>query len=64
MDDAFCGGPDGESLPATASTSTLVSAPIGKKVAALIFMGDPRHVAGLPYNVGNATEPGVSHHSK
>lgn len=58
MDDAFCGGPDGESLPFTAST--LISAPIGKKVAALIFMGDPRHVAGLPYNVGNATEPGVS----
>ena len=58
MDDVFCGGPDGESLPAT--QSTLITAPIGAKVAAIIFMGDPRHVAGLPYNVGNATEPGVS----
>ncbi|KAJ9154818.1 Acetylxylan esterase [Pleurostoma richardsiae] len=58
MDDAFCGGPDGSSLPET--PPSLVSPSISAKVAAIIFMGDPRHVVGLPYNVGNATEPGFA----
>jgi len=56
FDDAFCGGPDGDSLDASAR---LVPDNIAAKVAAVIMMGNPRHVAGLPYNVGNATEPGV-----
>ncbi len=56
MDDAFCGGPDGSSLN---STKPLVSRRGAEKVAAIILMGDPRHVRGLPYNVGNATAGGV-----
>ena len=57
MDDAFCGGPDGASLNTTAP---LVSRVATKSVAAIILMGDPRFVAGLPFNRGNATEGGVS----
>lgn len=29
-------------------------------VAAIILMGDPRHVDGLPFNVGNATAGGFA----
>ncbi len=56
MDSAFCGGPDGASLLPTPS---LVQPAVARNVAAIIMMGNPRHVAGLAYNVGNATEPGV-----
>ena len=57
MDDAFCGGPDGDSLIVTDAT---IPADIISRIAALIWMGDPRNVPGLPYNVGNATAGGVS----
>jgi len=57
MDDAFCGGPDGSSLN---STEALVSDATAANVAAIVLMGDPRHVAGLAFNVGNATAAGVS----
>ncbi len=57
MNDAFCGGPDGKSLNASAP---LVSRDAFRNVAALILMGDPRHVPGSPFNVGNATVGGVS----
>ena len=57
IDDAFCGGPD---LPQLESSFPLVSRTAANNTAAIILMGNPRHVAGLPFNVGNATEPGVS----
>lgn len=57
MDDAFCGGPDGESLN---RTNVLVSSTIARNVVAIVLMGDPRHVGGLVFNVGNATASGVS----
>jgi hypothetical protein len=58
MDDAFCGGPD---LPSLNSTGRrLVSAAVAKRTVAIILMGNPRHVDGLPFNVGNATAGGVS----
>jgi acetylxylan esterase len=57
MDDAFCGGPDGSAMSTTAAP---LPAAIGAKVAVLIWMGDPRHVAGLSYNVGTAQGGGVS----
>ncbi|KAI5926697.1 cutinase-domain-containing protein [Camillea tinctor] len=57
MDDAFCGGPDGASL---STTEASVSAGVSSMVAAIILMGDPRHVDGLPYNVGNATAGGFA----
>lgn len=42
------------------TTSASVSAGVSKMVAAIILMGNPRHVDGLPFNVGNATAGGVS----
>jgi len=38
----------------------LVSDKVAANIAAVIFMGNPRHVDGLPFNVGNATVGGVS----
>ncbi|KAK3692931.1 cutinase [Podospora appendiculata] len=57
MDDAFCGGPD---MPSINSTASLVSETTTKNVAAIILMGNPRHVDGLPFNVGNATAGGFA----
>ncbi|KAK3379435.1 cutinase-domain-containing protein [Lasiosphaeria ovina] len=58
MDDAFCGGPD---LPQLNSSGvSLVSPAVANNVAAIILMGNPRHVAGLPFNVGNATAGGFA----
>jgi hypothetical protein len=56
IDDAFCGGPDGFSLN---GTKGLVSRTVGGNVAAIVLMGDPRHVGGLAFNAGNATAAGV-----
>jgi acetylxylan esterase len=49
MDNAYCGG-----AGATLSGAAL------NAVKAVIFMGDPHNVAGLPYNVGTCTAQGVS----
>ncbi|KAI0385872.1 carbohydrate esterase family 5 protein [Hypomontagnella monticulosa] len=57
VDDAFCGGPDGFSLNTTRAT---VSPGVSQMVAAIILMGNPRHVDGLPFNVGNATASGFA----
>ncbi|KAK3368052.1 cutinase [Podospora didyma] len=57
MDDAFCGGPD---LPQLNSSVSLVSKATARNVAAIIWMGNPRHVDGLPFNVGNATAGGFA----
>jgi acetylxylan esterase len=53
MDNALCGG----------AGQTLTGAALSN-VKAAIFMGDPRNVAGLPYNVGTCKAKGVScsHH--
>lgn len=57
IDDAFCGGPDGNSM---AETAAPVPADVGARVKALVFMGDPRNIPGLPYNIGSSTGGGVS----
>ncbi|KAL7629141.1 hypothetical protein AAE478_000660 [Parahypoxylon ruwenzoriense] len=57
VDDAFCGGPDGSSLNTTEAS---VSSGVSNMVAAIILMGNPRHVDGLPFNVGNATASGFA----
>ncbi|KAI1264238.1 carbohydrate-binding module family 1 protein [Xylariaceae sp. FL1019] len=49
MDNAFCGG-----AGATLSGTALAA------VKAVIFMGDPHNVAGLPYNVGTCTAGGFA----
>ncbi|KAK5664041.1 hypothetical protein OQA88_255 [Cercophora sp. LCS_1] len=57
IDDAFCGGPD---LPQLETDFPLISRTTANNTAAIILMGNPRHVAGLSFNVGNATEPGFA----
>ncbi|KAI0383097.1 carbohydrate esterase family 5 protein [Hypomontagnella monticulosa] len=57
MDDAFCGGPDGSSM---SQTTAPMPADVGSHVKALIFMGDPRNVPGLSYNVGTAKAGGFA----
>jgi acetylxylan esterase len=58
MDDALCGGGD----PAEGITSTAVPLSAGAvgAIKAAIFMGDPRFVAGLSYEVGTCKAGGVS----
>lgn len=57
-DDAFCGG--GDPNQGISSTAAPISSSVGAKVKAIIWMGDPRHTPGAPYNVGSSTAPGVS----
>ncbi|KAK0711078.1 catalytic core domain of acetyl xylan esterase from Trichoderma Reesei [Lasiosphaeris hirsuta] len=57
MDDAFCGGPD---LPQLNSSVPLVSGAVARGVAAIIMMGNPRNVEGLPYHIGNSTAGGFA----
>jgi acetylxylan esterase len=57
-DDAFCGG--GDANQGISSTAATISSAVGAKVKAIIFMGDPRHTPGAPYNVGSSNAPGVS----
>ncbi|KAI1395783.1 carbohydrate esterase family 5 protein [Hypoxylon fuscum] len=57
IDDAFCGGPDGNSMSETAAP---IPADVSEHVKALIFMSNPRNVPGLPYNVGTAKAGGFA----
>lgn len=56
MDDAVCGGPDGNSLN---TTFGMIPRGVGMNIVAVVLMGNPRHVDGLSYNVGDAVEGGV-----
>jgi len=58
MDDAFCGG--GDTNEGLSDTSIPISSAALSKIAAAIFMGDPRHIPGLSYNVGTCNASGVS----
>ena len=58
MDNAVCGGPDTGSSIST--TTPPISSAALNQVKAVILMGSPRYVAGLPYNVGTCTAQGVS----
>jgi acetylxylan esterase len=58
IDDAYCGGGDtGEGLT---STATPIQASALEQIAAVIFMGNPRYIYGLSYEVGTCTAEGVS----
>ena len=59
MDDAYCGG--GDSNEGLTSTAIPIQSSALKMIAAAIFMGDPRHIPGLSYNVGTCQASGVSH---
>jgi acetylxylan esterase len=57
MDDALCGGGDpDEGLTSTAVT---LSSSAVSMIAAAIFMGDPRFIAGSSYDVGTCAAGGV-----
>lgn len=58
MDDAFCGG--GDTNEGLTSTAIPIQTSAMNKIAAAIFMGDPRHIPGLSYNVGTCEADGVS----
>ncbi|EQB54919.1 cutinase [Colletotrichum gloeosporioides Cg-14] len=58
MDNAYCGG--GDSIEGVKNTNVLISQQALGAVKVAIFMGDPRYVAGLPYEVGTCQTKGVS----
>ena len=58
MDDAYCGG--GDTNEGLTSTAIPISSAAQKMIAAAIFMGDPRHIPGLSYDVGTCQADGVS----
>ncbi|KAK3988713.1 family 5 putative carbohydrate esterase [Cladorrhinum sp. PSN332] len=62
MDNAVCGGPDSGSSITT--TTPPISASALNMVKAAIFMGSPRYVAGLSYNVGTCTAQGFAARSR
>jgi len=57
MDNAVCGGPDTGS--GISSTTPPISSSALNMVKAVILMGSPRYVRGLPYNVGTCSAQGV-----
>ncbi|VDC06425.1 unnamed protein product [Peniophora sp. CBMAI 1063] len=58
MDDAYCGG--GDTNEGLSNTAIPISAAAQKQIAAAIFMGDPRHIPGLSYNVGTCQASGFA----
>lgn len=54
--DALCGGGGGSNLGAETEP---VSTDIGEHVAAVVWYGDPRHIAGQSYDEGTATTDGL-----
>ncbi|KAG8865380.1 hypothetical protein FRB96_000270 [Tulasnella sp. 330] len=58
FDDAYCGG--GDTNEGLTSTAIPISAAALQKIAAAIFMGDPRHIPGLSYNVGSCEASGFA----
>ncbi|EJD43596.1 putative acetyl xylan esterase [Auricularia subglabra TFB-10046 SS5] len=58
FDDAYCGGGDtNEGLSATAYPLTAAAT---NQIKAAIFMGDPRHIPGLSFNVGTCQASGFA----
>ncbi|KAH6662343.1 acetyl xylan esterase II precursor, partial [Halenospora varia] len=58
MDNAFCGG--GDSNEGITSTAIPIQASAVNMIKAAIFMGDPRHIVGLSYNVGTCQASGFA----
>ncbi|KAG9234431.1 carbohydrate esterase family 5 protein [Amylocarpus encephaloides] len=58
MDNAFCGG--GDTNIGLSNTAVPIQASAIAMIKAAIFMGDPRYIAGLPYNVGSCTARGFA----
>ncbi|RFU72393.1 acetylxylan esterase [Trichoderma arundinaceum] len=60
MDNALCGG--GDPSQGYPNTAVPLSAGAVSAIRAAIFMGDPRYVRGLAYNVGTCAAQGVRIH--
>ncbi|KAL0945273.1 hypothetical protein HGRIS_000784 [Hohenbuehelia grisea] len=58
IDDAYCGG--GDTNEGLGNTAIPISTAAQAKIAAAIFMGDPRHIVGLSYNVGTCQASGFA----
>ncbi|KAF2837457.1 carbohydrate esterase family 5 protein [Patellaria atrata CBS 101060] len=58
MDNAFCGG--GDSNIGLSDTSVPIQASAINMIKAAIFMGDPRYIPNLPYNVGTCRASGFA----
>ncbi|PPR06362.1 hypothetical protein CVT24_002475 [Panaeolus cyanescens] len=58
FDDAFCGG--GDTNEGITDTSIPIQASAINMIKAAIFMGDPRHIPGLSYNVGTCNASGFA----
>lgn len=58
MTNAFCNG--GDVNQGITDTTAPISSDVGSHVAAMIWMGNPRHKPGASYNVGTSTAAGVS----
>lgn len=58
FDDAYCGG--GDTNEGLTSTAIPISTAAQAQIKAAIFMGDPRHIPGLSFNVGTCQASGVS----
>ncbi|KAL1961999.1 hypothetical protein VTN77DRAFT_690 [Rasamsonia byssochlamydoides] len=56
MDDAYCGG--GDPNEGLYSTSVPIQSSALSMIKAAIFMGDPRYIAGLSYEVGTCEAQG------
>ncbi|GKT86174.1 acetyl xylan esterase [Colletotrichum tofieldiae] len=56
MDNAYCGG--GDAIEGVKDVNVLISNEALTQVKVAIFMGDPRYVAGLPYEVGTCKTQG------
>ncbi|KAH8768507.1 carbohydrate esterase family 5 protein [Hyaloscypha finlandica] len=58
FDDAFCGG--GDTNEGYTNTAVPLSASAVNMIKAAIFMGDPRYIYGLSYDVGTCTAHGFA----
>ncbi|OBT68397.1 hypothetical protein VE03_02813 [Pseudogymnoascus sp. 23342-1-I1] len=58
FDDAFCGG--GDTNEGISDTSIPIQASAVNMIKAAIFMGDPRYIPGLSYNVGTCQASGFA----
>jgi acetylxylan esterase len=57
MDDALCGGGDPDE--GISNMAVPLSASAVNMIKAAIFMGDPRYISGLSYEVGTCRAGGV-----
>ena len=58
MDDALCGG--GDTSEGYSNTAVAIQASAVTQIKAAIFMGDPRYIKGLSYEIGTCAAQGVS----